>query len=150
MKRVTTLVVSCLAAALLLSSFASAAQPLVKPKVTAKATPKKDLKGPRIFRVKGFVAPTAKVFSCAAGVTNLAYCSPASAAQICKGSVRITIKRGLKTITRKTVKLTIKCAYSAKITIRKKMKHGTLKITSRFLGNGFVAARNSSAVKVKV
>jgi hypothetical protein len=135
---------------MLLSSFASAAQPLVKPKVTAKATPKSDLKGPRIFRVKGTVAPTAKVLSCAAGVTNLAYCSPASAAQVCKGSVRITIKRGLTTIARKSVKLTSACSYNAKITVRKKMKHGKLTITSRFLGNGLVSARNSSAQKVKV
>lgn len=150
MKRVLTLAVPCLAAIMMFSSFASAAQPLVKPKVTAKATPKADLKGPRIFTVRGTVAPTAKVISCAAGVTNLAYCSPAKTGDVCKGKVRITIKRGLRALARKNVTLKPDCSYSAKIKMIKKTKHGKWTITSRFLGNALVAARNSSAQKVKV
>jgi len=149
-KRVLTVAVPCLAAIMLFSSLASAAQPLVKPTVTAKSTPKKDLKGPRIFKVSGKVTPTAKIVKCAAGVTNLAYCSPPKIGDVCKGKVKITIKRGLRALVRKSIKLKANCTYSAKITIRKKMKHGKLTFTSRFLGNVFVAARNSKSFKVRV
>jgi hypothetical protein len=132
------------------SSFATAQTALVKPKVTVKSTPKTDLKRPHIFKVRGTMAPTAKVVKCASGVTNPAYCSPAKPADVCTGKVRITIKRGLLTIARSTIKLKADCAYSAKITIRKKMKHGKLTVTSRFMGNKYVGARNSSALKLKV
>ena len=151
MKRFHILAVPCLAAVFLFSSsFAAAQAAPVKSKVTVKSTPKNDLKRPHIFKVRGTVAPTAKVVKCAAGVTNPAYCSPAKNADVCVGKVRITIKRGLTTIARSTVKLKGDCAYSAKITIRKKMKHGKLNVTSRFLGNKYIGARNSSALKLKV
>jgi len=149
-KRVLILAVPCLAAVMLFTSSFATAQTAVKSKVTVKSTPKNDLKRPHIFKVRGTVAPTAKVVKCAAGVTNPAYCSPALKADVCVGKVRITIKRGLTTIARSTVKLKKDCAYSAKITIRKKMKHGKLNVTSRFLGNKYIGARNSSALKLKV
>lgn len=152
MKRVFILVVPCLAAFALSSAFASGAtvQQLVKPTVSAKATPKADLKGPRIFKITGKMAPTAAVKKCAAGVTNLAYCSPAKPVDICVGKVRITIKRGLTTVARGTVKLKSNCKYSAKIRIKKVKKHGKLKATSRYLGSGLVAAKNSKKVNLKV
>jgi hypothetical protein len=151
-KRVLILVVPCLAAFALCSAFASGAtvQELVKSTVSAKATPKADLKGPRIFKITGKMAPTAAVKKCAAGVTNLAYCSPATPAQICVGKVRITLKRGLTTVARGTVKLTKTCTYSAKIRVKKVKKHGKLKATSRYLGSGLVAAKNSKVVSLKV
>ncbi len=152
MKRVLTLALPCLAAAMLSSSFASAqsAQKLVKPKVTLKATPKKDLKAPRIFRVRGTVVPTAKVLSCGAGVTNPAYCSPPPISRVCTGRVRVTVKRGSRTLKRATVRLTATCSYSARITIRGRVKRGRLRIRARFLGNTFVAAGNSNTVTVRV
>jgi hypothetical protein len=153
-KRVLILVVPCLAALVLSSSFASGAtvQELVKSKVTAKSTPKTDLKGPRIFKVTGKMTPVAAVVKCAAGVTNLAYCSPAKPADICVGKVRVTVKRGLTTLARGTVKLKADCTYSAKIRMnaKKVKKHGKLVVTSRYLGSALVAAKNSSAVKLKV
>ena len=154
MKRILILVVPCLAALALTSSFASGAtvQSLVKSTVTAKSTPKTDLKGPRIFKVTGKMAPVGAVMKCAAGVTNLAYCSPAKPVDICVGKVRVTIKRGLTTLARGTVKLKLNCTYSAKIRMNAKKikKHGKLSVVSRYLGNSLVAAKNSKTVKLKV
>ncbi len=127
-------------------------QQLVKSTLSAKSTPKADLKGPRIFKVTGKMAPTAAVVKCAAGVTNLAYCAPATAGDVCSGKVRITIKRALTTLARGTVKLKSDCTYSAKIRMNAKKikKHGKVSVVSRFLGNNLVGARNSKSLKLKV
>ncbi len=152
MKRILILAIPCLAALLLSSSFASGAtvQQLVKSTVSAKSTPKSDRKGPRIFKVTGKMTPASRPLTCGAGQTNPKYCSPAPIAQICIGKVRITIKRGLTTLARGTVKLKLNCTYSAKIRIKRVRRHGKLVATSRFLGNGLVAAKNSKKVKLKV
>jgi uncharacterized membrane protein len=153
-KRVLILVVPCLAAFALTAPFASGAtvQQLVKSTLTAKSTPKADTVGARTFKVTGKMAPAAAVTKCAAGVTNLAYCSPAKLIDICVGSVRVTIKRGLTTLARGTVKLKLDCSYSAKIKMKasKIKSHGKLSVVSRFLGNALVAAKNSKTVKLKV
>ena len=101
MKHVLSIAVACLAV-VCMSVLATAQAAPVKTKVTVKSTPKTDLKRPHIFRVKGSVIPASRPLKCAAGNTNPAYCSPAPTAEICKGKVRITIKRGLTTIARST------------------------------------------------
>lgn len=153
MKRVLIIAVPCLAALLLSTSFASgqsSIQKTVASAVTAKASPKKDLTGARVFRIKGTALPTAKPYKCAAGVTNPVYCSPAKLVDVCIGNVRLTIKRGLITVARKTLKLKIDCTYSAKISLKKKTKHGKLTMRTRFLGNAVVAPSNSKKVTIKV
>lgn len=151
MKRVLILVVPCLAAFVLSASLASGAT-LVRSSLSAKVTPKADLKGPRVFRVKGTMTPASTPLKCAAGVTNPKYCTPATRAEICVGKVRITVKRGLLTLARGTVSLKSNCTYSAKITIKasRVRTHARLGVTARFLGNTLVAASNSKRVTVRV
>jgi hypothetical protein len=152
-KRVLIPAVLCLTGAVMLSSLATgqAATKVLPSKVTLKATPKKDLKRPYVFKLSGALTPpTATPLVCKAGVTNPIYCTKATRAQMCSGKVRVMIKRGKKTLAKKNITLKPTCSYSAKITIRKKMKHGKLTVSTRWLGNTLLGARNAKALKVKV
>jgi hypothetical protein len=145
--------VLCLTGVVLSTSLvpSQAATKAVPAKLTAKATPKTDLKAPYRFKLSGAMTPPAtRPKKCAAGVTSGPYCSPAPIADICVGTVRITIKRGPKTLARKGLVLKLNCTYSAKITMRKAMKHGKLTVTTRFLGNALLGPRSAKALKLRV
>ena len=153
MKRVLFPAVLCLTGVVMLSSLATgqAATKVLPSKVTLKATPKKDTKRPYVFKLSGVLTPpTAVPLVCKAGVTNAAYCTKASSAQMCSGKIRVMIKRGVKTLAKKNIELKPTCTYSAKIKIRKAMKHGKLTVSTRWLGNTLLGARNAKSLKVKV
>lgn len=152
MKRVL-IPVLCLTGVLLSATLvpSQAATKAVPAKLTAKATPKTDLKRPYVFKISGAMTPPAKrPQKCAAGVTSGTYCSPAPIADICVGTVRLTIKRGARLLARKGIVLKLNCSYSAKVTIRKAMKHGKLTVTTRFLGNALLGPVSAKALKLKV
>jgi len=152
-KRVLIPAVLCLTGVVMLSSLATgqAATKVLPSKVTLKSTPKKDLKRPHVFKVSGVLTPPVAIpLVCGTGVTNVAYCTKATRAQMCSGKIRVMIKRGVKTLVKKNITLKPTCSYSAKITIRKKMKHGKLTISTRWLGNTLLGARNAKSLKVKV
>jgi hypothetical protein len=152
-KRVLIPAVLCLTGVLVLSSFTTgqAATKVLPSKITLKATPKKDLKRPHVFKLSGVMTPPALApLVCGVGVTNPAYCTKATRTQMCSGKVRVMIKRGKKTLVKKNITLKPTCSYSAKITIRKKMKRGKLTISTRWLGNTLLLPRNAKALKVSV
>ena len=92
--------------------------------MTATATPGRDRRKPYSFTIKGRVAmPT--------GVSN---------ASGCTGQIRISAKRGTKSLGTKTGNLKRDCTYSVKISIKTK---GAVKFTARFLGNSLVKAKSS-------
>ena len=153
MKRVLIPAVLCLTGVVMLSSLATgqAATKVAPSKLTLKATPKNDTKRPYVFKLSGAMTPPVAVpLVCKAGVTTAAYCTKATRAQMCSGKVRVLIKRGLKTLAKKNITLKPTCSYSAKITIRKKMKHGKLTVSTRWLGTLLLLPKNAKSLKVKV
>jgi len=152
-KRLIFSAVLCLMGVGLLSTLATG-QAATKPlpaKFTLKATPKTDLKRPYVFKLSGAMTPPRVLPQvCVPGISNKTYCTAATRRQACAGKVRLTIKRGLKTLARKDVAMRPTCSYSAKITMRKAMKHGRLTMSTRFLGNALLRPRSAKSLRVKV
>jgi hypothetical protein len=138
-------------------------------KVSAKSKPKTDKKSPFKFKVTGAIALPSSIcqlggangtncipLSCAPGMTNAKYCGAPAAAQICSGKVRVTFKKGSKTVKKKTVSLKSSCKYSATVTFKNKkgakgkFKGVKVKVTTRFLGNSIFSPKNAKAFTVKV
>jgi len=139
--------------ALLLSSMPASSQTaLVKVRSTATAsvTPKTDRKRPYRFTVKGTVLPVTRPLKCGPGVTNPRYCTPATARDVCRGKVRVIIKRGSRRVTRKTVSLRSNCRYTVRFTIRRRQKPGRLTLSTRFLGNTYMVAKSARTLRVRV
>ncbi|MEA2127044.1 MAG: type transport system ATP-binding protein [Solirubrobacteraceae bacterium] len=91
-----------------------------RPGLTGKVTPKRDRKKPFRFKVAGKLKRPS-------GVTKSAGC---------KGKVRITVKKGKKTLARKTVSVKSSCTYSARVKLNKKAgKKGKAKFSISFRGN---------------
>ncbi len=92
-----------------------------KPKITAFAKPKRDKKKPFAFRVQGKL-------KLPAGVTKAAGC---------KGTVRITAKKGKKVLAKRRNGIKSTCKYKSRVKLRTKKagKRGTVKFKVEFLGN---------------
>ncbi len=168
-KRPLVLVVLSLAVALIVAAPASAAQTKAD-KVTAKSKPKTDKKSPFKFTISGTVlfparycAPGATPgggpancipITCGPGVTNAAYCAKPGGAQLCAGKVRVLVKRGSRTWGKKTAKLKANCTFKIAVTLKKKvnkkrLNYGTLKVSTRFLGNTVLKARSAKTLTVR-
>jgi len=150
--RLLVMTVLSLTAALLVTAPAGAAG-IGKSSTSSKVSPKRDKKKSYRFKVTGTVkfpsalcAPNAIrsnciPLRCAAGVRDAKYCSRPTIAQVCSGKVKITYKRGTKTVATKTANLKTSCKYTASTTIKKKAK---LKVSVRFAGNTILAASKAS------
>ena len=92
-----------------------------------KLTNRTDRKPPFVYKLHG-------TLPLPAGIT---------AAQGCSGTVKLTVRRGHRTVLTKTATLTPACAWSARLRLTKHQlmprkhsrKHGKLTITARFAGN---------------
>jgi hypothetical protein len=168
-KRILTVAVVAVTAIFLLTALAAGQAAALKgspAKITAKSKPKTDKKSPFKFKVTGAIMLPQAVckpgtggscipLNCAAGVTNVKYCSAPTLAQICGGKVRVTIKKGSKTLKKKSVNVNpATCTYSAKLSFKdrkkKKLRGVKAKVTVRFLGNTVLKAKSAKAFKVKV
>ncbi|MGH2867268.1 MAG: hypothetical protein ACRDNK_06830, partial [Solirubrobacteraceae bacterium] len=77
---------------------------------------------------------------------------PAVGAKRCSGFVRIGIKHGKTTVSSRRVKLSRRCTYRSKVTIRSQRRlggHGRLKVSARFLGNRFLAPKGGPTRSVR-
>lgn len=157
MNRLLVLVVLSLLAVFLVTSVAVGAG-ITKSSTSSKVSPKRDKKKPYKFKTKGsvnfpkkFCAPNAPApdcipLICPPGTSNPAYCTKPTAAKVCTGKVKITFKKGKKTLSSKSVSLKPNCKYSSKTTIK---KHGKLKVKARFGGNTILAPSSASTKKVR-
>jgi hypothetical protein len=115
----------------------AAAQPVGKKtplKLSIAAKPKRDKKLPFKFTLSGKLTP-------AAGTT-------------CSGKVAVTVKRGKKSVAKRTAKLSSACKYKAvvKFNNRKKLgkkKKGKLTAKARYGGNAAMTAKSSKALTVR-
>lgn len=108
----------------------------LKTKLTLKAKPKRDKTLPFKYTFSG----TVKIPS---GVSKAA---------VCGGKVKLTLKKGSKTVAKGTATVSTSCKYKKKITIkstaRTGKKKGTLKVSARYGGNAFLKSSKKST-KVK-
>lgn len=108
-----------------------------KPKaLTLSATPTRDRTKPYKFRATG----------------RLKLPNTLPSAACAGGKVTITLKRGTKLVSRRTVGLDADCEYSKSFTYKvsgKLRKARTLRFTARFLGNAALLAINAKSKKVK-
>jgi Big-like domain-containing protein/PA domain-containing protein len=104
-----------------------------KPKITAKARPKRDKKKPFVFKVSG----------------RLKLPSGVSKANGCKGKVSIKAKKGKKTIGSKKTSIKKSCSYKTKVKLRKNAgKRGKAKFQVKFLGNDkLLTAKTKTSAK---
>jgi len=95
----------------------------LKPRLTAKAKPKRDRKKPFVFKVSGQLKRPSRV-SRSAG---------------CKGTVVIKAKKGKKTIAKRRTGIKSTCKYKARVKLRKSAgRRGKVKFQVRFLGNNLL------------
>jgi Ca2+-binding RTX toxin-like protein len=100
-------------------------------RVTETVTPSRDRTRPFRFRVGGAVRRPAGV----------------SAAQGCSAAtVTVTVKKGVRTVAKRTVKLTKTCTYAVTVSVGSR---GRLTVKSRFNGNTLLKARSSASRSVR-
>jgi 6-phosphogluconolactonase (cycloisomerase 2 family) len=102
--------------------------------LTAKVKPKRDRALPFVYTFSGRLTP-------AAGTT-------------CSGSVRVTLRKGRKTIARKSGAVASSCAWRVRIKIRSRKKlgrkrTGSLKATPVFSGNASLTGLTGKTVRVR-
>jgi 6-phosphogluconolactonase (cycloisomerase 2 family) len=107
-------------------------------KLSFSAKPKRDRKLPFKFTFSGKLTLPAGV----------------SAAQGCTGKVALRVKRGKKTVLKKSAKVSSACKWKVVATFKNRKKlgkkrSGTLTATARFGGNAAVLAKSAKAVKVR-
>ena len=91
-----------------------------KPRITAKARPRRDTTKPFIFRVQGRLLRPKGI----------------SKADACKGTVRIIAKKRGKTVAKRRTGIKSTCKYKARVKLRKSAgKRGKVKFHVKFLGN---------------
>ena len=105
--------------------------------LTLRARPRRDRRPPFRFTFSGRVRIPA-------GVSREAVCS---------GRVRLVLKKGRRTVARRTARVSRRCAYRRRITIRSPKRTGRrarLRVTARFGGNAFLseAARRRTTVRI--
>lgn len=106
--------------------------------LSASATPKQDLTGPRRFRFTGkLTLPAgASAAGCRAG-----------------GTVSVQVHAGRNTISTRRVRLDSKCRYTVRVTfksVKRFGKHKRLKVTTRWTGNSAIAGRKAKTISVRV
>ncbi len=106
----------------------------VKPNITAKARPKNDKKKPFVFRVQG----------------KLTFPSSVSKSAGCKGTVRITAKKGKKILAKRRNGIKSSCKYKSRVKLRsnKAGKRGTVKFKVEYLGSN-VLLKDTANTKAK-
>jgi hypothetical protein len=105
--------------------------------LTASVTPSRDLRAPYRFRTRGTLRLPSAIARSAG----------------CSGRVRVTIKRGRVTISRRTVRLSPTCTYSSRVSFANRRKLGRatrLRFVARFLGNTRVLPANARARYARV
>jgi hypothetical protein len=103
-------------------------------KLSLGAKPKRDRRLPFKFTFSGKLTP-------AAGAT-------------CSGKVVLTVKRGKKTVAKRTAKLSPSCAWKARVTFRNRKKlgrkrSGKLTAKARYTGNTAMTTKTSKTVTVR-
>ena len=103
-------------------------------RLSLSAKPKRDRRLPFKFTFSGKLTPTAGA--------------------ACSGKVTLTVKRGKKTVARKTTTLSSSCGWKATVTFKNRKKLGrtrTGKLTAkaRFAGNAALYAKSSKAMAVR-
>lgn len=106
-----------------------------RPKLSLKVKPKKDRSAPIKFKASG----------------KLTSLKGVSKKRGCKGKVKVTVKRGKKTVAKKTAKVKKSCKYSSKVKVKSgKLKNkGKLKVRARFGGNNKLKSAKSKTRTVK-
>jgi hypothetical protein len=102
------------------------------PGLTAKVTPKRDKTAPFSFVVTGKLKKPKGV----------------SSAKARTGKVRITVKRGTKTIRTRTGFVDATCNYTVPVSLAKSGK-GRLRFVARFLGNRTLKAKSARSVTAR-
>ena len=106
--------------------------------LTLRAQPRRDRRPPFRFTFSGRVRIPGGV----------------SAASVCGGRVRLVLKKGRRTVARGTARVSRRCTYRKRITIRGTRRTGRrrarLRVTARFGGNAFLssAPRRSTTVRI--
>jgi hypothetical protein len=106
--------------------------------ISVRVTPRRDLRRPHRFRIRGAVTPP----------------NGLSIAQACtRGTVLVTTKAGPETISTRGTNLRRDCTYSVTIRFRRPQRFRgatRLRFTARFLGNPQMTSRQSDTVRARV
>ena len=106
--------------------------------ISIRVTPRRDLRRPHRFRIRGAVTPPDGL----------------SVAQACtRGTVLVTTKAGSSTISTRGANLRRDCTYSIRVTFRRPQRFRSatrLRFTARFLGNAHMTSRQSDTVRARV
>ena len=106
--------------------------------ISVRVTPRRDLRRPHRFRIRGAVTPPDGL----------------SVAQACaRGTVLVTTKAGSSTISTRGANLRRDCTYSIRLTFRRPQRFRgatRLRFTARFLGNAHMTSRQSDTVRARV
>lgn len=162
MKRLLIVTSLSLVAAVALPAVASAQitiTPVATSSVSSSTTPKRDRTRPYTFTTRGVVTPPPTCSTigatgcvplvCTPGVTNPAYCVRPPLVLLCTGTVKVSIKKGSRTLSSVTVALTPSCTYRSRVSLRSRTSRGSLRVHARFSGNAFLLAKSASTTTVR-
>jgi len=106
--------------------------------LTLKAKPRRDRRPPFRFTFSGRVRIPGGV----------------SAASVCGGRVRLVLRKGRRTVARGTARVSKRCTYKKRITIKSTRRTGRrrarLRVTARFGGNAFLSAASRKSTTVRI
>ena len=106
--------------------------------LTLKAKPRRDRRPPFRFTFSGRVRIPGGV----------------SAAAVCGGRVRLVLRKGRRTVARGTARVSKRCTYRKRITIKTTKRTGRrrarLRVTARFGGNAFLSAASRKSTTVRI
>ena len=106
--------------------------------ISIRVTPRRDLRRPHRFRISGAVTPPD-------GLSIADACT--------RGTVLVTVKAGLATISTRAANLRRDCTYSIRISFKRPQRFGRvtrLRFTGRFLGNAGMTSARSDVVRGRV
>lgn len=136
--------------------------------LTAKTTPKRDMRRPYAFVTTGKIVPPARFCAagenpsgtggtncvpilCPPGILDGNYCFSPSRARICSGFVAIRYQKVRATISSRNVTLKPDCTYRTRVVFRTllRTRRGVLNVRARFQGNELLKPSTNVTHKVR-
>jgi len=138
--------------------------------VTSTTTPRRDRFRPYTFTTRGRIVPPPKYCApgmsptpsagncvpiiCPAGAMTVAGCQPVTRpplSVICSGVVTVRFQKRGTTVSSRNVSVRPDCTYRSRVSFRTRLlsRQGSLRVRSRFQGNGVLLPRNSAVRNVR-